>query len=242
MQPKPTMNPRVKPGVCERCGAAFMAFRSSKAQFCSKRCSALSRALPATSLLARRGYHLGTVPPHRSEYGPCWLVNGQPERDGYIRIGHRPAHAIAYEQASGEPIPEGMVVLHICDVRNCRRNDGQGVYVVGGRILPRWGHLALGTPKDNSVDAAEKGRHAEAAYRRAATKPESYARGGAHHRAVLTDEQAAEIRQRYAAGGVIKRVLAAEYRVSINTIKLLLAGKTYPPSAATIDSSLSRPA
>jgi hypothetical protein len=53
------------------------------------------------------------------------------------------AHRVAWEQSFG-PIPEGMVVMHLCDNKACIN------------VL----HLALGSQKDNMRDMAEKRRHA----------------------------------------------------------------------------------
>ncbi len=52
------------------------------------------------------------------------------------------AHRVAYTLCIG-PIPEGMLVCHHCDVRNCVRPD----------------HLFLGTIQDNNKDMFRKGRN-----------------------------------------------------------------------------------
>lgn len=56
---------------------------------------------------------------------------------------HVRAHRFAYEEANG-PIPEGLHVLHRCDVPLCVRPD----------------HLFLGTNVENSADRNQKGRQA----------------------------------------------------------------------------------
>lgn len=53
----------------------------------------------------------------------CWLWLGSTNgSNGYGRLGRRPtwhlAHRYAYEQAVG-PIPEGLVLDHLCSVRLC---------------------------------------------------------------------------------------------------------------------------
>ena len=79
----------------------------------------------------------------------CWLWTGILGNHGYgvIFISKRPkaifnlAHRLSWELHSG-PIPEGMQVLHKCDIRPC--------------INPA--HLFLGTQKDNIHDMMRKRR------------------------------------------------------------------------------------
>ena len=79
------------------------------------------------------------------ETSPCWIWGGATS-SGYGRVGrHGYAHRIAYE-AFVEPVPEGMEVLHRCDVPLC--------------VNPS--HLFLGTQGANLVDMVTKGRHPRA--------------------------------------------------------------------------------
>ena len=64
-------------------------------------------------------------------------------------------------------------------------------------------HLWLGTNTDNMADRSSKRRSA---------------RGEGHGLAKLTTTQAAEIRAKYAKGGVSQRALADEYSVSQRTV------------------------
>lgn len=49
----------------------------------------------------------------------CWVWLGYITPDtGYGKIGRRYAHRIYFEQANG-PIPEGLVIDHLCRVREC---------------------------------------------------------------------------------------------------------------------------
>ena len=81
----------------------------------------------------------------------CWVWKGTTSRDGYgqfrstcggKRIQMFGAHRVSYWLTFGE-IPEGLQVLHKCDVRNC--------------VNPE--HLFLGTNIDNVDDKMSKGRH-----------------------------------------------------------------------------------
>ena len=78
----------------------------------------------------------------------CWLWDGRVDEDGYGRYGiwkksDFGAHRLAYEFYRG-PIPDGMCVLHRCDVRCCVNPD----------------HLFLGSTQDNTADRHTKGRSA----------------------------------------------------------------------------------
>lgn len=78
----------------------------------------------------------------------CWLwVGGTRDKRGYgnwIRQGFdtRSAHRISWMMHKG-PIPDGLHVLHKCDVTLC--------------VNPE--HLFLGTNQDNIDDKVRKGRH-----------------------------------------------------------------------------------
>lgn len=81
----------------------------------------------------------------------CWLWSGGCFKGGYgmFHIGSKSqntyrtirAHRFSYEYFIG-PIPQGMKVLHKCDVRSC----------------VNWEHFFLGTVQDNCDDMALKGR------------------------------------------------------------------------------------
>lgn len=75
----------------------------------------------------------------------CWLWTGRKDKSGYGRVQRKGpytyAHRIAWTIANG-PVPDGMDVLHHCDVRNCCNPA----------------HLWLGTHEDNMKDMHRKGR------------------------------------------------------------------------------------
>lgn len=79
----------------------------------------------------------------------CWLWTSNLNGGGYglLSFGTPPsrkwrlAHRVAYELHRGQ-IPEGLDVLHKCDVPSCVNPD----------------HLFVGTDKDNIQDCIRKGR------------------------------------------------------------------------------------
>ena len=72
----------------------------------------------------------------------CWTLDRIPHENGYVYVQNRRLHRVAWEAHNAEPIPEGMVVMHSCDNREC--------------FNPA--HLSVGTQKQNVGDAIEKGR------------------------------------------------------------------------------------
>lgn len=75
----------------------------------------------------------------------CWFWKGATQHSGHGQFSVDwkmvPAHRVAYELLIG-PIPEGMFVLHSCDVPGC--------------VNPK--HLRIGTQRDNIKDASAKHR------------------------------------------------------------------------------------
>jgi len=99
--------------------------------------------------------------------GDCHLWTGTLQNKGYgqVTLGRgnvRLAHRISFQIHHGE-IPEGMDVLHRCDVRNC--------------VNPL--HLWLGTAVDNARDKENKnrGNHATGLRNGRSTMPWRTARG-----------------------------------------------------------------
>jgi len=54
--------------------------------------------------------------------GFCWLWRGRIDKDGYGHLGDRLAHRLVYEALVG-PIPKGLVIDHLCRIRNCVNPD-----------------------------------------------------------------------------------------------------------------------
>lgn len=94
----------------------------------------------------RRSFHehLKHITPDQNG---CWLWAGSTESNGYGRSKHQGevwwVHRLSYTLHKG-PIPNGLVVCHACDVRNCINPD----------------HLFVGTIADNQRDMKIKGRAA----------------------------------------------------------------------------------
>ncbi len=132
----------------------------------------------------------------------CWLwTAGSRTKQGYgnLRVNGRStqAHRFSYALHNG-PIPNGLHVLHRCDVVAC--------------VNPA--HLFLGTDADNMADKMAKGRHRALSGEECGT-------------ARLTRLKVDEIRARYACGGVSFMKLAREYGVAKYTINAVINRKTW---------------
>lgn len=138
----------------------------------------------------------------------CWEWQGSTNSTGY---GNVMWHGKPYTAHRVSAWLSGMVespsrpahsrykghVLHKCDNRRCCNPN----------------HFMVGSYSDNQRDAYRKGRK---------TQP----KGQYHINAKLTDEQAEQIRQRY-AGGEYQAPLAKEFGVSQVAISLIVRGKSY---------------
>ena len=137
----------------------------------------------------------------------CWEWQGSCNNTGYGTVSwHGPvytAHRVAAWLVGMVDSPKAPIfnrtsyVLHKCDNRKCCNPN----------------HFFLGSYSDNQRDAYQKNRKVQP-------------KGGDHANAKLTNQQAVEIRQRYAAGE-LQVPLAKEYGVSQNTISLIVRGETY---------------
>lgn len=188
--------------LCLYCGTLFLKAPCKIAIGCGKFCQrscwrAYNRARSVASLAERLWASVEKTDTH-------WLWTGATNNKGYGQLsrtladGHRSpihTHRLAWQLATGED-PGPLKVLHTCDTPACVRNDEPGTYEINGSLRPRWGHLFLGTPADNTWDMATKGR--------AASK--------------LTVDEVREIRARYAAGGILMKHLATEYGISQDAV------------------------
>jgi hypothetical protein len=182
---------------CALCRKVFTPKRG-KQRYCSYSCSGSVNA------------KLGKVTPAAIRFwskvkkaSGCWLWTGAVGKVGYGNFGTGGgvtvgAHRFSYELHCG-PVPDGKLVLHRCDNRLCVRPD----------------HLFLGTHKDNTADASNKGR---------------LARGERQGGAKLTADQARTI---YTSEKTQDQ-LAAEFGVSQAQVYRIRAGRAWAHVTSSI--------
>lgn len=147
----------------------------------------------------------------RSNSTGCWQWTGATNRLGYGRFGFGSsrnawcrAHRFAYAIAAGVRLEDlDGFVCHSCDNPPCVRPS----------------HLFLGTPADNTRDAAAKGR-LSCESRRAPH------RGEGNAAAKLTSAHVAAIRQAKIMG-VRSEDLAIQYGVGASCIRDIASGRTW---------------
>jgi len=133
-----------RPVVCAGCGMIFIDYPGKREKYHSRECYRTHRAT-LTAIASRFWSQVDKTL-------DCWLWNGPKQKTGYgrfkllrngklIQVG---AHRFAWELNHGT-IPEGLQVLHKCDVSNCVNPD----------------HLFLGTNADNRADSVMKDRQAK---------------------------------------------------------------------------------
>lgn len=131
----------------------------------------------------------------------CWIWEGARIPDGYgqFRFGGEPigAHIASYKLHCGE-VPNGIYVLHSCDVRTC--------------VNPY--HLYLGTCQDNMDDKMERGRHVPSP-------------GTSNGQAKLNEDNVREIRQLLAEDIYTLQEIGDRYGVSKHAIYMIKHGKKW---------------
>lgn len=196
---------------CARCGKPFTVRKPSvKTLHCGHSCAVMATTRRVKPIAVRFAAKVNKIPGVKS----CWPWTGAIDDKGYGRISRGrakedrsvPAQRIAYELASGEPIPDGFWALHTCDNPPCCRNDEAGFYMVGDVMRPRFGHIYLGTQVDNDTDMRAKGRH-----------PMNGRAGTRSARAQLSEDAIRDIRARCAAGQSQQSV-ADLYEINQTTI------------------------
>ena len=147
----------------------------------------------------------------------CWLWTGASGTRGYGHIRKNgkmlKAHRVAWTLYRGA-IPEGLCVLHHCDVTSC--------------VNP--GHLFIGTHTDNMRDKERKGRanHASGLRHGRYTKPWRTCRGDAHHARRIPLFFAGE------RNGRAKLTKADVLAIRVDPLGCLRASRKYGVSKTTI--------
>jgi hypothetical protein len=138
----------------------------------------------------------------------CWLWTGYVNAAGYGLVSARGGQILVHRmvlELQGVEVPEDKLVLHTCDVKIC--------------VNP--GHLYIGTHLENMRDMWERNR------------VNLYLRSGENHgNAKFTDQQVAEMRQRYGTEvkrytrkGMTSSMLANEYGISrAHLLKIVRGG------------------
>lgn len=214
-----SLNPNWRGGsirkTCEYCGTGFCVIpsRAAIARCCTLTCwNAIQNARRLNPPNPNRGSRGPQSPDnlqarfltHFAISAGCWLWSGRINEHGYgVLCLHKQfwlAHRFAYTHHRGN-IPDGLCVLHHCDVRNC--------------VNPA--HLFLGTQADNVADMDAKGRR---------VVPQ--VPGGENHPlSKLTAAAVAEIRERYVPRSVTLAQLGREFGVSETTVFHVIKGRKY---------------
>lgn len=150
---------------------------------------------------------------HVDKSGECWLWRASKNGNGYgtLYFNGKPgdgAHRVAWLIMNGA-IPDGLRVLHRCDVRLCVRPD----------------HLFLGTQKDNQADMARKGRSPSGLRNGNKTHPEKIVREFGRWNCKLSNEDIKRIRLLSPQGWNEKKLLAKQFNISWKYIYRILAGE-----------------
>lgn len=135
----------------------------------------------------------------------CWPWKGTVTTSGYgqlKRAGGKTndyAHRVSVELKSGQRVPKGMVVMHMCDNPLC--------------VNPS--HLRVATQRENVQDMLNKGR----------AKPPSV-RGERHGSAKLSDDQTLELRaiwdMRHTDPRITQEALAKKYGISQSQVSRIV--------------------
>lgn len=216
---------------CLNCGNPFEVYPSARkfraTLYCSRKCNT---------------EHVHGDPVERfwksvQKTDTCWLWTGETVK-GYGRF-HVDGKKIvathyAWELHTGQPVPDGLWLLHKCDNPPCVNPD----------------HLFLGTALENNQDRAEKGRNGVQPYpahmtgdnhwtrqhpeRRlygdknpSRTHPETRPRGESHPATALTWDKVDELRALHATGEWTFNALAVRFGVSNVTAANIVKCKTW---------------
>lgn len=213
--------------ICAVCGVTFRARPSAIAQGRDKTCSfTCGRVLTAQK---NRLDPVAVLWERTQKSEGCWEWNGGTDNNGYGIIsgggngaGNIKTHRLAWAISTGEPIPDGLHVLHTCDNRRCVRNDELGTHIVNGVAYERRGHLFLGDQRINNADRDQKRRSI------CHTRPDLMTRrGSAQTQAKLTESDVLEIKRHLRDRTATHKNLAATYGVSKSLIAKIAYGEDW---------------
>jgi HNH endonuclease len=144
----------------------------------------------------------GDIPASAPELGNCWIWTGKLHDYGYglfsMKSKHLRAHRVSWEMHHGEPIPDGLIIRHLCDVRACVRPE----------------HLSVGDYSDNTADAVARQRNA-------------VLRGEANPGSKMTRDTVQWAREQWAAGAATKAELARRCGVTQTTMSAVLERRSW---------------
>ena len=209
MPSQATMRWRVQPRPCQSCGVPFKPSASNDRKgyghYCSRACYTVRQKEDRRPLADRFWEKVNTdgpIPTHRPELGPCWPWTGSltPAGYGHLQRGGRDEGTVNAPTVAWELTYGPIPDDHFI----CHHCDNPPCC--------RPEHLFIDTPAGNVRDMVAKDRHA---------------RGERAHGAKLTDAAVLAIRERWHRENITQRALATEYGVSIGTISMLIAGKTW---------------
>ncbi len=140
--------------------------------------------------------------------GECWEWRGEGKGDGYGKFrtpgGPRGAHRVAHSLAIG-PIPDGMVVMHLCDNPPCCNPA----------------HLRADYFIANVADRDAKGR-------------QNFPYGERMPKHRLTTAQVVRMREDYAARVLSSADLSRKYGVSQPMVSMIVRGKAWRAAGGPI--------
>lgn len=144
----------------------------------------------------------------------CWLWLGSLNKWGYGKLSiqrkHWISHRASYTIFNGE-IPDGMQVLHKCDVRSC--------------VNPE--HLFLGTHKENMKDMVKKGRAAAGDRNTSIKNPHLQVRGSKSAQAKLNEQQVLEIKKLLAEKKLTQKQIGKMFGVGSRNINNINVGLSW---------------
>lgn len=198
-------------GYCQ-CGCGEKAFvppKNNKSKGWVKGCP-----MPFYGRHSRRKPGPRYIEEDRGYITPCLIFQGYIDASGYgsdwVNAKPESSHRAAWIRTNG-PIPNGLFVLHRCDVKACANPE----------------HLFLGTQKDNVADMYAKGRGQLGETHWTRAKPNRVARGEDNGFSKLTEDQARQIKRLINQGEFTFTEIGGRFDISRYTVGLIARGKRW---------------